>query len=290
MNEFNCDDKKYKFLSNSKVSIYTDIVGQEDDLWIIEAVIIPIALYDNIEICMNSQNVIRVSYQTKNGIYESEKCQLAIRDLMSLTKSEFGVDVFIKKGIPISSGLGGESANVVTILNAINIIAGLEIPMERLISLSGKYGNDAFFFSYNKPAYIIQRSMIPLPIENRKLLKCFIFDPQIYLAEYKTKEVLSRRIPINPHLVDKKEIIRVWNNGDLQLINSYLHNFITDEIVPEYQKAYKIAKDVYRLTGYEPQFTGSGPCMILIVDESLEKDLSVYCRNNNIKFYIVEIL
>ena len=65
MNEFNCDDKKYKFLSNSKVSIYTDIVGQEDDLWIIEAVIIPIALYDNIEICMNSQNVIRVSYQTK---------------------------------------------------------------------------------------------------------------------------------------------------------------------------------------------------------------------------------
>ena len=74
------------------------------------------------------------------------------------------------------------------------------------------------------------------------------------------------------------------------MINSYLHNFITDEIVPEYQKAYKIAKDVYRLTGYEPQFTGSGPCMILIVDESLEKDLSVYCRNNNIKFYIVEIL
>ena len=44
MNEFNCDDKKYKFLSNSKVSIYTDIVGQEDDLWIIDAVIIPIAL------------------------------------------------------------------------------------------------------------------------------------------------------------------------------------------------------------------------------------------------------
>ena len=74
---------------------------------------------------------------------------------------------------------------------------------------------------------------------------------------------------------------------DILLMDSKI---TAQKYLEQIMKAYKIAKDVYRLTGYEPQFTGSGPCMILIVDESLEKDLSVYCRNNNIKFYIVEIL
>lgn len=284
------DNKMYNFFSNAKVSIYTDIVGQEDNSWVIEAIIIPVSLYDNIEMCINYQNIIEVIYQTESKIYVSEKCQAAIGDLINLSKSKFGVNVFIKKGIPISSGLGGESADVMTILKAVNIIAELEVPIDQLIRLSGKYGNDAFFFSYNNPAYIIQRSMIPFPIENSRRWKVFIFDPQIYLAEHKTKEVLNRKIPINLNYVDKKEIIRVWNNGDLRLINESLHNFITVEIVPEYDKAYKIASDVYQLTGYNPQFTGSGPCMILIVNESLERCLSIYCKKNNIKFYVAEIL
>lgn len=282
--------KKYTFVSNAKVSIYTNIIGKEDFRWIIEAIVIPIALYDNIEISLNSNEIISVEYETETGMHISQQCQLAIQDLVKLVDKKFGVNVLIHKGIPISSGLGGESANVITILHAVNIIADLKIPLEQLIKISSKYGNDAFFFSYNRPAYIIKRTMIPMPINNKIGAKCFIIDAQIYFAEYKTKEVLKRNLPINVSLVNKEKIIMAWNSGDLKLMNDYLYNFITSDIVPEYCRAFEIAKDIYELTGYKPQFTGTGPCIILLVDDALEKQLISYCNKNRVKYYVTKIL
>lgn len=287
MSIFYRDNEKYTFVSNAKVSIYTDIVGKEGNQWIIESIVIPIALYDNIEVRLNSNNTINVEYETETERCVSQNCQFAIQDLV---KGKFGVNVLIRKGIPISSGLGGESANVITILQAVNVIAGLEVPISQLMDISGRYGNDAFFFSYNKPAYMIKRTMIPLPINNRIGARCFIIDPQIHLAEYKTKEVLGRKLPISSRWVNKEKIIMAWNSGDLRLMNTYLHNFIIADVVPEYSRAYEIAKDIYKLTGYRPQFTGTGPCIILFVDDILEKQLTAYCNANKIRFYVTKIL
>lgn len=290
MDRYYRDREKHTFVSNAKVSIYTDIVGKEDDRWVIEAIIIPIALYDNIEVHLNSKNIINVKYKTEKETYVSQNCQLAIQDLIKLVDGKFGVNVLIRKRIPISSGLGGESANVMTILQAVNIMADLEVPICKLMDISGKYGNDAFFFSYNKPAYIIKRTMIPLPINNKIGARCFIIDPQIYIAEYKTKEILGRKLKINNDLVNKEKIVRAWNSGDLRLMNAYLQNFIIPDIVPEYCRAYEIAEDVYELTGYKPQFTGTGPCMILLVNDVLEKQLTKYCNKNNVRYYVTRIL
>ena len=287
--------EKYSFSSNAKVSIYTDIVGKTDNgRWNVESIILPINIYDTININLNMQNLTNAKYKiSEKEIYFSESCRevaTVIKNLSSFSSDNLGIDIYIKKNIPISSGLGGESANTTTIIKALNIILDTGLEIGRLFEISKAFGRDAFFFIYNQPAYIFLDDIYIFPIENRDYFKCFIINPEINFSQHKTKEIMSRNIPINPTKVDKRLILDAWRKKDLFLINSLLRNFITITLVPEYQKAFEIMDEIYRIAGVKPQFTGTGPCMILFTDNNLEKILKEYCKFNKIMFYAVEVL
>ena len=60
-----------------------------------------------------------------------------------------GVDIVIKKHIPVGAGLGGGSSNAAATLLGLNKLWGLHLNLSRLVSLAGKIGSDVPFFIYD---------------------------------------------------------------------------------------------------------------------------------------------
>jgi 4-diphosphocytidyl-2-C-methyl-D-erythritol kinase len=62
-----------------------------------------------------------------------------------------GVDIIIKKNIPVGAGLGGGSGNAATVLMGLNKLWKLNISKEKLKGLGAKIGSDVAFFIYETP-------------------------------------------------------------------------------------------------------------------------------------------
>lgn len=283
---------KYIVKSNAKVSVYSNIVGVNNGIWNIETLIFPIDLFDIIEIKLSNNYKINVQYtDTNNTIKTSEKCINAVKKIMEYCNEFQGVDILIHKKIPISSGLGGESSNMVTILYVMNTLLKTDISVEKLMNICYQAGNDTYFFSYNQPICMISKRIYPFPIESKNFpFLCMIIDPNIHFVDSKTKYILSKKFNLSNKKIDLKRYFEIWTNKDLSEINNSLMSFITKDTIPEYNKAFIISDDIYNLCGFRPVFTGSGPFMILFVDKNLKQLLSSYCKQNNIKFYFTKLL
>jgi 4-diphosphocytidyl-2-C-methyl-D-erythritol kinase len=92
----------------------------------------------------------------------------------SLLQKEFkittGVQINIKKQIPISAGLGGGSSNAAAVLLGLNQLWGLNLSLKQLVGIAGKIGADVPFFLYNSSfAYATSRGdrikVLELPVE-----------------------------------------------------------------------------------------------------------------------------
>lgn len=57
-----------------------------------------------------------------------------------------GVDIIIKKRIPVGAGLGGGSSNAAAVLLGLNKLWGLDLSSSKLLNLSGGLGSDVSFF------------------------------------------------------------------------------------------------------------------------------------------------
>jgi 4-diphosphocytidyl-2-C-methyl-D-erythritol kinase len=77
----------------------------------------------------------------------------AAQALFSYVSYTSGVEIEIKKKIPIAAGLGGGSSNAATTLVALNDMVGCHLSTEDLINIGLKIGADVPFFIYGKTAW-----------------------------------------------------------------------------------------------------------------------------------------
>lgn len=63
------------------------------------------------------------------------------------------VSIILYKSVPIGAGLGGGSANGITVMRALNDMFELSISDDTMLSLAKRLGSDTSFFVINKPCY-----------------------------------------------------------------------------------------------------------------------------------------
>ena len=64
-----------------------------------------------------------------------------------------GIEITLRKRIPISAGLGGGSSNAATTLAALNEILHLKVPADRLQAMASSLGADVPFFLFGRSAW-----------------------------------------------------------------------------------------------------------------------------------------
>ncbi len=137
-----------KIKSYAKVNLYLDILRKlEDGYHEIDTVFQEISLYDEITINKSHENKIifdNVDIDEKNNTIEKTL------NLLNpwLEKLQVGVEILVKKNIPMGSGLGGGSSNGAAVLKGVNKLCDLNISNEELTKLASMVGADTPFFIY----------------------------------------------------------------------------------------------------------------------------------------------
>jgi 4-diphosphocytidyl-2-C-methyl-D-erythritol kinase len=132
-----------KLRAYAKLNLTLKINGKRPDGYHeIDSTMQSVSLHDEIDI-----KIIESGIKIKCSIpgIEDNIAQKAAELLMKEVKIKSGVDIQIKKNIPLSSGLGGGSADAAGTLIGLDKLFNLNLHKDRLLEIGAKIGSDVPF-------------------------------------------------------------------------------------------------------------------------------------------------
>jgi 4-diphosphocytidyl-2-C-methyl-D-erythritol kinase len=138
--------QQLKCRSFAKLNLCLHVLKKRNDGYHeIESIFESVNLYDELSFKQNNANSIRFTS-------DSERIN-PLDNLITKTYKEIssnydipGIDVLLKKNIPIGAGLGGGSSNAAVTLHALNSLFKLNMTSKQLIKIAQKIGSDVPFF------------------------------------------------------------------------------------------------------------------------------------------------
>ena len=127
----------------AKINLTLDVKGKIGNLHEIESLVISVDIYDKItvkkrkddKITLKEKGILTFCKIEDNNAYKTAK-------LFQETYQTKGVDIIIKKKIPLAGGLGGSSADIVGVLIAMNKLFRADADLKKL---SAKLGSDVVY-------------------------------------------------------------------------------------------------------------------------------------------------
>jgi len=151
--KINLDFLFTKFLAPAKLNLFLRIKNKRADGYHnLQSVFQFISLYDEISIRIRDDN--KINFKNSNSLISKENDIAYKACVLLLDKMSIGVDVDIKKNIPVGSGLGGGSSDAATILMALNKICHIGLSKDKLMQLGLKLGADVPFFIFGENAWV----------------------------------------------------------------------------------------------------------------------------------------
>jgi 4-diphosphocytidyl-2C-methyl-D-erythritol kinase len=95
---------------------------------------------DETNLCFCAANLLRQEFKLENNGLASDSQSHKLR---------YGLDIEIRKRIPVGAGLGGGSSNAASVILGLNKYWNLNLPKAKLAILAAKIGSDVPFFIHN---------------------------------------------------------------------------------------------------------------------------------------------
>ena len=144
----------------AKINLVLDIRGVfEDGYHNLDMIMSSCSLYDEIKATKSQKNEVYM-----DGVLQNDK-NTATRALDILTLAYgYKLRIDIKKGIPMSAGVGGSSADAAGVFKAYSILYGVEtIYMHKLAQ---SIGSDVIYMMHGGPARVRGKGELVFPIDN----------------------------------------------------------------------------------------------------------------------------
>lgn len=178
----------FTFYSPAKINLDLKVIDRKlDGYHLIESNFQILNFFDQIEVKrINSKNV---NFRTNiSSLNNSENIAFkAINAMDQYNKKEIGLDIFLKKKIPIGSGLGGGSSNAASVLLILNYFYHSKLSIDHLIIIAKNLGADVPFFLNGYNCFVSGIGEV-LKRVKRKKKYYLLFFPKINCS---TKKVFS---------------------------------------------------------------------------------------------------
>jgi len=137
--------------SFAKVNLYLQVLNKrKDNFHNLSTLFARIDLADTIILKRRKDSLIKIRCNSRQ--VPKDKTNLCFR-AAALLKQEFnlsfGLEIEIKKRIPVGAGLGGGSTNAASVLSGLNKYWNLNLPKIKLVKLAAKLGSDVAFFIHD---------------------------------------------------------------------------------------------------------------------------------------------
>jgi 4-diphosphocytidyl-2-C-methyl-D-erythritol kinase len=187
------------FLAPAKLNLFLHVVGRRPDGYhLLQTVFRLLDFYDQIDLKVRDDGVIRLITPLENVPVEQDLCVRAARLLQGESGTRLGVDIALHKHIPMGGGLGGGSSDAATMLMALNDLWHLNWENSRLRALGLKLGADVpiFIFGENAFAEGVGEQLTALSLPKAWYL---VIVPPVHVSTaeiFSNKELTRNTIPI----------------------------------------------------------------------------------------------
>lgn len=250
----------------AKVNLSLDVVGKrEDGYHLLKMIMQNIELYDLVEVKRTNKGInLRcdksyVPNDIRNTAYKAAKLFLITYNIDS------GVDIYIKKNIPIAAGLAGGSADAAAVLKAMREIFRPDILDKELMELGLQIGADVPYCIMGGTVLCegIGEVITPLKSFNNKIL--VVIKPAFGVS---TKEVYSKldigKIYRHP---DTDLLIKAIDSNDLRLLSKNMRNVLENVTLKKHNILIDIKRQTLNLGAVGSLMSGSGPTIFAFFDD-----------------------
>lgn len=263
-----------KLKAYAKINLGLKIIGKEENGYhLLDMVMLPISLCDNIEIEKRNDEKVNVIVTNNVFLPKENSITKAIQLMQEKYNFKAGFDVKIEKNIPTQAGMGGGTSDAAEIIKAVNILMNINAPLNELEDVAMKVGSDVVYSLYSTLSRIQGKGEIFTKIEKEFKYPILIVKPK---SGIKTKDCFNLYkfenddIPID--VIDK-----LINSLDKNLytVRKYAKNSL---LKPAKKLAPIINKIIRTLLSYELnliQMSGSGST-IYAIDKDINKLKKVY--------------
>jgi len=133
-----------KLKANAKINLTLDVIGQRDDGYhLIDSIFQSIDLFDELTIEKSDEIRVNCATDTING--DSNIAYKAAKKFFEFAKICGGAEIFIEKHIPLTSGMGGGSADAAAVIVALNSLYNTKFSENELCEIGLSVGADVPF-------------------------------------------------------------------------------------------------------------------------------------------------
>ena len=164
------------YKSHAKINLFLRIIGQRPDGYHnIQSIFQLIDLHDVISIKKRKDSLIKIKCNVKE-IENNNIINKSVNLFLNYSHLPYiGLDIILKKNIPIGGGLGGGSSNAATCLIALNEIYETKLSAIQLKHIARQIGCDVPFFLQHKNAWVEGTGDIITPIFIKPIWLVLIF-------------------------------------------------------------------------------------------------------------------
>ncbi len=255
----------------AKLNLFLHITSKRDDGYHELQTVFQLLDYsDEIQLSRNKSGKITRSENSDaellNIPFDSDLCVRAAKliqtQLKQQTPSDFGVEISIKKNLPIGGGIGGGSSDAATVLLGLNTLWGCNLEIDQLADLGKQLGADVpvFVRGYSAWAEGIGERLTPLNLEEKWFV---VIHPNIFAstADIFADQGLTRDC-------DTLKIARFLEGNRFDFLSSDFRNVFEPIVIKKYPE---IANAIAWLSAYSPaRLTGTGSCIFASFDSKKE--------------------
>ena len=276
--------RRIRLSSPAKLNLFLKVLHKRPDgFHNISTVFERIDLSDEICLKLNPSGAIRVDCVhpqvprgPKNLVYKAAKL---LRDDFQVKE---GVDIYIKKNIPVAAGLGGGSGNAAAALKGLNELWKLRLRQPQLVPYARRLGSDVAFFLYDCPwalgtgrGDLIQKLDVKTKLWHVLVVPCVkIYSGRVYEGLGLPRQRAGLRKVLTKRSDDVSIFLHHLRRSDVARIGQGLVNDLERVVLLLSPPLEKLEQRLKSLDTKGVMVSGSGPCVFAIVEtEQQAKDM-----------------
>lgn len=250
----------------AKINLFLDVVGIRDDGYhLLQMVMQQIDIYDEVTV-NKSEKGIRLS--TDSDKIPVDNKNLAFKAAEMFIKEygiEQGVDIFIKKNIPVEAGLAGGSTDAAAVLKCMRDLFKPSLSNKQLENMAVRLGADVPYCLYGKTALCegIGEKITMLKSFKDKIL--VLVKPDFGISTKDVYKAIDKK-QIN-HNVSIKNMVEAIKNDDLISVCKSMVNNLELVTLEKAPSLINIKDTIRQFNACGVLMSGSGPTIFGLFDD-----------------------
>jgi len=250
---------------SAKINLFLDVIGHRNDgFHKIKSVFAEIDLADKISIKLTEKPDIKISCTSKeipdrdNLVY---KVSCYLKDKYNVKQ---GIEINLKKNIPLAAGLGGGSSDAAQTLLLCNKVWNLNLTAKQLQSIAEKFGSDISFFLQGGLCLVSGRGEKVEPLEtNLQVANVLLVKPKFPISSREAYSLVKIQKAQNRKF---EKSIKALQTNNLNLLTENIYNALEPEIISRYAEIKQIKNKLKKSGSLGNLMSGSGPTVFAIFD------------------------